>query len=124
MKVKLALFLLISASLTLSAQTSWKAPKNADGVTNITKDKSASIARGQKIYVAQCLMCHGKKGNGKGPAGLYLEPKPADFTSQTVQAQTDGALFWKLTHGNSPMAAYKDLLTEKERWDLINYIRT
>jgi len=68
--------------------------------------------------------CNDSKGNGKGSAGIYLSPKPANFTSESVQKQSDGALFWKMTNGKSPMAAYKDILTPKQRWDLVNYIRT
>jgi len=124
MKLTLTLLLVISTTLTLSAQSTWKAPKNADGITNITKDKTASIKSGKTLYKQQCLMCHGTKGNGKGPAGSYLTPKPANFTSKAIQAESDGALFWKMTNGRSPMASYKEILTPKQRWDLVNYIRT
>jgi len=107
----------------VKAQT-WVAPKNANAITNPTKDLSVSVKSGAVLFKAQCLMCHGEKGNGKGPAGTYLSPKPADFTSKVIQAQSDGVLFWKMTNGKTPMAAYKDILTEKQRWDLVNYIRT
>jgi len=123
MKITTTFLLLFFATFMVKAQT-WVAPKSADSITNATKDKATSIKSGEALYKVQCLMCHGAKGNGKGPAGSYLTPNPANFTLEAVQAQSDGALFWKMTNGNSPMAAYKDILTEKQRWDLVNYIRT
>ena len=71
-----------------------------------------------------CVICHGAKGKGDGMGGAGLTPKPTDLTNADVQAQTDGALFWKLTEGRPPMASYKTALPEKKRWELINYIRT
>lgn len=54
---------------------------------------------------------------------MALKPWPANLTKDLVQDQSDGALFWKITEGRTPMAAYKDVLTEEERWQLINFIR-
>jgi len=53
-----------------------------------------------------------------------LSIKPADHTSVAVQNQTDGALFWEMTTGHNPMPSYKLMFTEKQRWELVNYIRT
>jgi mono/diheme cytochrome c family protein len=33
-------------------------------------------------------------------------------------------LFYKISEGNSPMPPYKASLTEAQRWDLVDYIRT
>lgn len=38
------------------------------------------LAKGQKIYETNCLLCHGKNGKGDGPAAAMLNPKPADYT--------------------------------------------
>ena len=39
-------------------------------------DCAKVITAGKKVYAAQCLMCHGDKGDGKGPTGKYLKPAP------------------------------------------------
>jgi mono/diheme cytochrome c family protein len=106
------------------AQSTWKAPKEADKTVNPIKGDEKSVKKGKKIYVQMCVICHGAKGKGDGVAGAALKPKPANFTSKGVQAQSDGALFWKLTNGKAPMASYKELLTETQRWEVINYVRT
>jgi len=123
MKITLTLLLLITATFTVKAQ-SWVAPKSADAIENPLKGNSDAIKKGKKLFTSMCVICHGTKGKGDGVAGAALSPRPANFTSKKVQAQTDGALFWKLTNGNSPMAAYKDMLTKEQRWQLVNYLRT
>ena len=41
---------------------------------------------GKKVYMANCMACHGMEADGKGPAAASLKPPPVDFTS---------AEFWK-----------------------------
>ncbi|HVV55133.1 MAG TPA: cytochrome c, partial [Mucilaginibacter sp.] len=59
-----------------------------------------------------------------GPAAVALNPKPADHSSEAVQKETDGSLFWKMSEGRKPMPSYKTMLSEKQRWELVDYIRT
>jgi len=123
MKITLTLLLLLSATFMVNAQT-WVAPKSADTLENPLKDNKDAIKKGKKLYASMCVICHGFKGKGDGVAGAALSPRPANFTSKKVQAQTDGALFWKMTNGNPPMASYKSILTKEQRWQLVNYLRT
>ncbi|MEX0359781.1 MAG: cytochrome c [Allomuricauda sp.] len=106
------------------AQEKWTAPSSADNLVNPLKGDAGAAASGKRTYRMLCVICHGAKGKGDGMGGAGLTPKPTDFTDSDVQAQTDGALYWKLTEGRSPMASYKTALPEKKRWELINYIRT
>lgn len=34
---------------------------------------------GHEVYTKQCAGCHGTTGDGKGPAGAYLNPPPRDY---------------------------------------------
>lgn len=101
----------------------WAAPKSADLLKNPYKGKAEAAAEGKKLYLKLCKICHGDRGKGDGIAGLSLKPRPKDFTLEKLQKQTDGAIFWKLTTGKSPMAAYEKILKEEQRWKLVNYIR-
>lgn len=119
-------FLLFIGTLSneMYAQSTWKAPKSADATVNPLSGDDAATKKGKKVFQQMCVICHGAKGKGDGVAGAALKPKPANFTSTAIQAESDGAIFWKLTEGKAPMAGYKDMLTETQRWELVNYIRT
>ena len=106
------------------AQSNWVAAKDADNLKNPLAGNTSVIADAKTVYVSYCTPCHGDKGRGDGPAAPGLNPKPADHTSAAVQSETDGSLFWKLSEGRSPMPGYKKILTDQQRWELINYIRS
>jgi mono/diheme cytochrome c family protein len=101
----------------------FKAPPSADAVTNPLKGDANATLAGGKIYKQQCAACHGEKGKGDGAAAAALSKPAANHTSAAVQKQTDGAIFWKITNGNTPMPGYK-FLPEAQRWQLVNFIRT
>ncbi len=88
--------------------------------------QAASITNGLRLYQANCAICHGVNGYGDGPAGRQLRPRPADLTAPHTGAHTAGDLFWWLSHGirRSAMPAFEDRLSETDRWDLINFLRT
>jgi len=115
------LFLLVSFSK--SFQEKWEAPSSADKIINPLKNDVNAAASGKKLYKVLCSVCHGLKGKGDGMGGTVLKPKPTDLTSAAFHLQTDGAIFWKIQEGRAPMASYKTSIPEKNRWEIINYIR-
>jgi copper transport protein len=85
-----------------------------------------SLAVGQRVYTTYCETCHGETGRGDGPSGLRLVPRPADLRIHSQPGvHLDGELFYWVSYGfpGSAMPAWKDTLTEEERWDVINYVR-
>ncbi len=102
----------------------WKAPKSADKLKMIIKDTLIAAQKGKVIFEQQCIICHGETGKGDGIAGTGLNPRPSDLTSENVQNQSDGAIFWKITTGNPPMASYKEIFSKAQRWQLVLYIRS
>jgi len=107
-----------------AGSSTWVAPKSANAIKNPLKGKASATAEGKKLFTQMCAICHGNKGKGDGMAGMSLNPRPTNFTKSTVQSQTDGALYWKITEGRAPMASYKAALKPNQRWQLVNYIRT
>ncbi len=88
---------------------------------------AASVDDGRTLYLTNCAPCHGVSGRGDGPAGRALDPAPADLVQHSAPGvHTDGQLFDWITGGypGSAMPAFKDQLTDKQRWDLVNYLRT
>jgi copper transport protein len=80
-----------------------------------------SLAAGQEIFMNNCIVCHGEDGRGQGGRG-------ADLT-QHVPFHNDGTLFIWISEGipldsdDKRMPSFKALLTEDERWDVINFLR-
>ena len=101
----------------------WIAPKSADKLKNPLKDNKEAAKEGKKLFSTYCVVCHGDKGEGNGSAAAALNPKPKNLTSSAVQKQTDGAIFWKITTGNSPMLSWESTLSKKQRWQLVDFIR-
>lgn len=85
----------------------------------------ASLARGAQLYSIHCQMCHGEGGQGNGTIAAFLvQKKPANLTAAAVQNKDDGALFLTISNGFGMMPALNGNLTVRERWDVVNYIRT
>jgi len=120
----LALLTLLTLSLTsFNLNEPWKAPASAKNISNPLKNNPKATEAGKALFTNMCVVCHGNKGKGDGIAGMTLKPRPANLTQALVQDQTDGEIYWKMTEGRAPMASYKDILTDEQRWQLVNYIR-
>ena len=102
----------------------WTAPATEARRKNPVAVSESSLAAGQKIYLKRCLACHGKTGNGDGPDAADLGIHPAKLSDPAIAAETDGALFWKITVGKKPMPNYGSRLSPTDRWNVINYLRT
>lgn len=115
---------LLTSNRLLQQSDDWTVPSWADTLSNPVANNVDAIEKGKKTYNKMCWTCHGKSGKGDGPAAANLDPKPKDHTSKEVQQESDGALFWKITTGKGVMAPYEKVLSEEERWQLVNYIKT
>ena len=93
--------------------------------TNPVPADETSIARGAQLFVTNCVMCHGQTGQGTGTIAAFLiKKKPADLTSKLVQSKNDGTIFLIISNGFGFMPAMNENFTVRERWDLVNYVRT
>lgn len=88
--------------------------------------------RDNSTYVTLCGTCHGATGDGSGPAGQALDPKPARHDDGGyMNALSDEHLFTVISEGGaaagkSPlMAPWGGVLGgEQGVWDMVAFVRT
>jgi mono/diheme cytochrome c family protein len=85
----------------------------------------ASVDRGKKVFVTQCALCHGEKGDGKGDLAKDMKLNLPDFSKpDALTKRTDGELFAIIASGKDPMPSQKGRMTDRHLWNLVNYLRS
>jgi high-affinity iron transporter len=85
----------------------------------------ADAAKGEKLYQANCAMCHGATGKGDGPAAASLKPAPRDLVNGKY---THGSSLEEVTatieNGieKSPMPPFKASLKPEELASVAAYV--
>lgn len=102
-------------TLLMVATTGWIAAQDLPGNPD----------RGEAIYKEQCLQCHGRLGDGQGPAARDLIVQPQDFHTLEARGRTDFELLIAVSNGVlfSPMHSWRGRLKDQEMLDVIQYIR-
>jgi len=94
-------------------------------VTNPIKSSDESRARGKKLYETNCAVCHGLNGGGQGPSAHGITTFPRQLYNWSgTDSSTDGYLYWFITNGRNEMPPWGLVLSENQRWDVINYIKS
>jgi mono/diheme cytochrome c family protein len=101
----------------------WTAPSEAAKRLNPVKRNQTSIKGGKRLFVTHCVVCHGPQARGDGPAAAGLAQKLPDFVMMAGH-HSDGDVAWKIANGRGAMPAWKGTLSEKDIWDLTNFIQS
>jgi len=121
----LVVMIAFAGGMIVYSMSDWSVPEKVKSLKNPVPAGNESIAAGMSIYKDRCANCHGERGDGRGEKAEQLSIAPSNFTdAHKMSASTDGELFWKISKGRRPMPAFKDKLSEQERWQLVDYIRT
>ncbi len=103
----------------------WVVPEAAKAIANPVPATSAGMIAGASLYSDNCARCHGDRGDGDGPDAKMYRPPPAALSSaMRSNHMSDGEIFWKITEGRRPMPGFKKDLTDEQRWQLVNFLRT
>ncbi len=103
---------------------------DAKAMKNPIPVNAANVAKGKTLFEGKgtCFNCHGKTGEGNGPAGAILNPSPRNFTNcKFHKKRKDGELFWVIKNGSAGtgmVSLVPSTITEEEAWTIINYERS
>lgn len=96
-------------------------PQDSGYVVTYVQDSPGDLQRGERIYRANCVVCHGHRGNGKGPASASLNPGPKDFRRG---AMSKGQIVEVIRSGSrgTAMVGFSRTLSEKNIQDVGEYV--
>ena len=120
---------------TFSEAFQYREPESSVPVINEPPATPKTIEVGRKIYeIMECGKCHGDKGKGDGPSASTLKDdwqipiKVRDFTTGIYKGgPINKDLYLRFTTGmnGTPMPAYVgELMTDQERWYLVQYVQS
>ena len=121
----IAAALVLGGFVATQQKKPWPVPDAAKSKKNPVTSNAESIAAGKALWATHCKSCHGTKGLGDGPKAAQLKTEAGDFSKADVQAQTDGALYYKTAEGRDDMPGFKKKIPDAEElWSIITYLRT
>jgi len=88
-----------------------------------------TIAAGRQLYLSNCAMCHGERGDGNGVVSKMLNPKPRDHTDKKyMETLSNERLFSIIKNGGvvigMPTMPANPHLRDEEIKNLIAFIRS
>ncbi len=91
-----------------------------------------AMAKGEDLFWGQsCYVCHGETGQGDGLFSQGMNPRPINLTDAALMERlSNDYLYWRISEGGkeapflSAMPAFKEFLSEDQRWELIAYLRS
>jgi mono/diheme cytochrome c family protein len=102
-----------SAGYAMSAQVKNPLPP-------LTSKDSAEAGRLFNIY---CAVCHGADGKAAGPIAGKIGAV-ANLTVDPYLKMSDGTMYHSIQYGKNNMGSYASQLNRKQRWQIVQYIRT
>ncbi len=75
-----------------------------------------------RLFNIYCGVCHGAQGGNNGPVGTVVGGVKSIVASSPTYS--DGRIFHVINYGQGNMGSYASQLSRKQRWMIIQYIRT
>jgi mono/diheme cytochrome c family protein len=92
--------------------------------TNPVPLDDVSLQRGKILFSIYCQICHGPAGHGDGTLAAFFDRTPENLTSPQITGEFDGSVYLTIVQGFGQMPALAEDLSPRERWDVVNYVRT
>jgi cytochrome c553 len=76
-----------------------------------------------RLFNINCAICHGAEGKANGPLSTKIGAI-ANLTNEMYIKMADGTMYHSLYYGKNNMGSYASQLSRKQRWQMVQYIRT
>ena len=83
-----------------------------------------NIAEGALLYSEMCTQCHGAEGKGDGAISRNGHIAGIPDYSTKLKDLPEGKMYHTLQYGKGLMGSHASQLSQKERWLIIEYIKT
>ncbi|MEP7141476.1 MAG: cytochrome c [Ferruginibacter sp.] len=78
-----------------------------------------------RLFNVNCAICHGAGAEGNGPISTSGKIGGiANLTLPNYVEMADGTMFHSINYGKNLMGSYAPQLSRKQRWQIVQYIRT
>lgn len=104
------------ARAALDSRIAHEAPKQVP-----IEDSEANLLAGAKVYLDDCAVCHGLKGQPPTPIAQGMFPRPPQlFEGEGVTSDSVGDTYWKVANGIrlSGMPAFSGSLSKTALWQV------
>lgn len=81
------------------------------------------LKAGKTLFDQHCAVCHGALGTGVPTLTAAYGAKPANLQADTFRNYPDGMIYHVIVMGKNAMPSYAADLSEKERWEVVHYVR-
>ncbi len=107
-------------------------PVSSEAKNPIALDETSTTI-GKKLFANFCANCHGTNADGKGMVAKNLIPEPRNLVAVAswgekpfIDYMADARLYDSITNGvpGTSMLPWLSVLTDDERWHIINYLRS
>lgn len=93
-----------------------------DSLRNPLPYTEVNVAKGKALYGVYCAICHGAKGNGKGPLVQREKILGVPSYDDVGRMITEGSIYHVMFYGINSMGSYAAQTNEKERWQIAHYV--
>lgn len=83
-----------------------------------------SITAGEKIYTQYCKQCHGDRAIRDSSCVCTPTFCPANLRNPHLWKDGEGFVYWTLQEGRAPMPSFRGKLTDRQCWDVVNYLHS
>jgi predicted heme/steroid binding protein/mono/diheme cytochrome c family protein/uncharacterized membrane protein len=98
---------------------------NPSQMVNPVPADAVSLQRGGLLFVANCMVCHGTGGKGDGPVTQFWrgDAHPPANLAAIAANLPDTLIYQVIRDGIGGMPPLRENVDERERWDVVNYVK-